>query len=189
LVYYKYPPLSTPLEISTSYNIIISNGVNLFIDQAFYSDKIIRMKKDPPLGIKLLSYIYLVNAVLYSMSLVLFYNRILIFGQEANKVISWLIRLALVFIPVYLYIGLRRLKRNAWLLAVYYHIFFFINNGLAFAEYNGYLHPLVNITGFYRYIIYSPSQIFILTLNSIVNLFILGYLLKNRVYFLWYRKV
>lgn len=138
------------------------------------------MKQATPWGIRLLCYVYLANALLYLISLVLFYNRIFILGQEANRIISWAIRLIFIFIPLYLYYRLGRLKKDAWFLAIYFHIFFVINNSLAFLEYKGYAYSLVHIAGAYAPLTYSPKQLFALALNTLVNIFILGYLFKKR---------
>lgn len=138
------------------------------------------MKEDAPGGIRLLCYLYLANAVFYLISLVLFYSRIFILGQEANGVISWAVRLMLLFIPIYLYYRLGQLKKDAWFLAIYFHIFFVINNSLAFLEYKGYAYSLVHIAGGYASVTYSPKQLLALALNTLVNIFILGYLFKKR---------
>jgi len=78
---------------------------------------------------------------------------------------------------------LGRLKKDAWFLAMYFHIFFLINNSSALLEHNGYAHSLVRITGIYGLILYTPLQIFLLDLNVLINLFILGYLYERRTYF------
>lgn len=141
------------------------------------------MKRFTPLGIRLLSYIYLVNIILYILSLVLFYHRIIILGIEANREISFIVRLIFVFIPTYLVFGLKRLKKDAWFLAIYFHTFFILNNSLTFLENNGYIHSLIRITGKYGSVIYSPPEKLVLTLNTILNLIILGYLFKKRIFF------
>jgi len=66
---------------------------------------------------------------------------------------------------------------------MYFHIFFLINNSSALLEDNGYAHSLVRITGIYGLILYTPLQIFLLDLNVLINLFILGYLYERRAYF------
>lgn len=141
------------------------------------------MRKDVPLGIRLIRYIYLVNVILYILSLVIFLNRIFILGRQANKGESLVIRLALICMPLYLYFRLRNLKKDAWVLAIYFHIFFLINNSLGFLEFGGYVHSLIRISGVYSSIVYSPTRLFVLALNTIVNLFILGYLFRKRAYF------
>ncbi|MCM8795387.1 MAG: hypothetical protein NC928_01665 [Candidatus Omnitrophica bacterium] len=141
------------------------------------------MKKDLPPGVKLISYIYLVNLILYFLSLILFYQRILILGKELGIWFTWIIRLIFIFIPLYLYFRLRRLKKDAWFLAVYFHTFFLANNALSLFEYYGYLHPLVKVTGIYTSSSYSLLQTFILFLNTLFNLLILGYLIRIKRYF------
>lgn len=141
------------------------------------------MKRFLPLGVRLLSSIYLINAILYILSLVLIYNRILILGQDTNKWITWLVRLAFIFIPVYLSLRLRRLKKDAWYLAMYFHIFFLVNNSSALLEHNGYTHSLIRIIGIYGSTLYTPPQIFLLHFNILINLFILGYLYARKGYF------
>ena len=107
------------------------------------------MKRFLPLGVRLLSSIYLINAILYILSLLLFYNRILVVGQEVNKVIAWVVRLALIAVPIYLFFRLKYLKKDAWVLAIYFHLFFIINNSLAILEQSGFLNSLIRITGQY----------------------------------------
>lgn len=54
---------------------------------------------------------------------------------------------------------------------------------LVLLEHNGYAHSLVRITGIYGLLLYTPLQIFLLDLNVLINLFILGYLYERRTYF------
>lgn len=143
------------------------------------------MKKPLPLGIKLLCYIYRVNVVLFFLSLLIFYNRILILGQEAGSWASGIIKLGLIFVPAYLSFGLKQLKKAAWALAISFHIFFIVNNILAFLEYEGYTHSLFRIAGIYSSTIYSPSEILVIGLHTLVNLYILFYLfIIRKVYFI-----
>jgi hypothetical protein len=113
----------------------------------------------------------------------LVYNRIFILGWEANQWVSWFVRSTFIFIPVYLFFRLGSLKKDAWLLAVYFHIFFLINNSSVLLEYDGYARSLVRIIGIYGSILYTPQQIFLLNLNILINLFILAYLYERRAYF------
>jgi hypothetical protein len=71
----------------------------------------------------------------------------------------------------------------AWILALGLHTFFIINNVLLFLEYYGHMHSFLRITGIYSSIFYSPSQILIIALNTVANLFITGYLFRKKRYF------
>ena len=156
---------------------------HLFIDAGDYSDTIKNMKNTRPLGIELLCYIYLVNVALYLVSQALFDNRIFILGKEANIYIAVLVRLLLILIPVYLAFRLKGLRKDAFFVALLFHLYFIINNCLSFLEHKGYAYALVRITGVYGSTIYSPRQIFVLALSIALNIFILGYILKVREYF------
>lgn len=138
-----------------------------------------------PLGIKLLCYIYRVNVVLFILSLLLFYNRILILGQEVNIWLSGMLKLVLIFVPAYLSFKLKQLKKDAWVMAICFHALFIINNMLAFLEYGGHINSLFRITGIYSSTIYSPSEIFVIGLHNLINLSIIWYLfIKRKMYFL-----
>ena len=137
-----------------------------------------------PLGVKLISYIYLVNALLLFLSQVLFLNRILILGQEASAWVAMSVRIALFVVPVYLYFRLRRLKKEAWVIAIGFHIFFILNNSLGFLEVNDIVNSLVKISGVNSYTIASSYDEVILVFNVLVNFLMLGYLLNRKSYFL-----
>ncbi len=141
------------------------------------------MKQTLPTGIKLVSYIYLVNAVFYIFSLVLFYNTIVILGSEAGKLASTLVRFIFILVPLYLYLRLKKLKPDAWFLAVYFQVFFIINSALTLLEHNGYFHAIIRIAGRYSLVVYSRSEISVLFLSTILNALILLYLLRNRKLF------
>ena len=87
-----------------------------------------------PLGIRLLCLVYLLNTILFVLSILLFYSRIIFFGNEAGGVVSWLVRLIFIVIPVYLYFRLGQLKRDAWVVALCFHAFFLINNISGYLE-------------------------------------------------------
>ena len=138
------------------------------------------MRRLAPLGVRLLCYVYITNVVLYILSLALVHNRVLILGRDVNQGISWLVRLALIFIPLYLFIRLSSLKKDGWFLAIYFHIFFIINQSSALLEHNGYLPSLVRIIGIYGSTIYTPPQIFLIRVNILINLVILTHLILQR---------
>ena len=141
------------------------------------------MKKEIPQGIELLFYIYLLNTVLYIISLALFENRILILGNEANYFLAWLVRLCLIVIPLYIAFRLMSLRKDAFFAAVLFHSYFLINNLSSFLESMHCGQTLVRITGLYGLAIYSPQQIFVIFLNSLLNILILIYLIYKREYF------
>ena len=97
---------------------------------------------------------------------------------------AWLVRLSLVLIPVYLAFRLINIKKDGWFLAVSFHIYFLINNTTSFLESAGLGHTLVRITGVYSLAFYSPTQIFVIILNTLLNIFILSYLVRIKDYFL-----
>ncbi len=67
-----------------------------------------------PLGIKLVCFVYILNTALFVFSTMLFYSRIIVFGNEAGAVLSLFIRFILVFIPLYLYFRLGQLKKDGF---------------------------------------------------------------------------
>jgi hypothetical protein len=141
------------------------------------------MERKAPGGIEVLTYIYAVNLCFYLLSLVLFYNNILIAGHGADGILSNLTRFILIAIPVYLFFRLRRLKVDAWFLAVYFHLFFLLNSCLLFLENMGFTHAFIRIVGIYSPSGYSPAQVFALALGTQLNLVIFIYLLKVRRFF------
>lgn len=141
------------------------------------------MRKLAPLGIKLLSYVYLVNILLYTLSILLFHNRILVLGSVANPFLAWCIRLLFLFLPLYLVYGLRRLKKVAWITAIGFHVFLIVNGISIFLECANKLPSLLRITGLFESSFYTPSQIIVLWLNSVINVMILGYLYEEREFF------
>lgn len=143
------------------------------------------MRKFAPLGIKVLSYIYLVNTILFLLSESVFYSRVIILGKEANALMSFLARAGFTLIPLYLYLRLKRLKKDAWFLAVAFHGFFLFNNGIGFLELKGFANALVRFAGVHDIAFYSAFQIVVIVLNTLLNFFILIYLLSRRPYFLF----
>lgn len=146
------------------------------------------MRKPTPLGIKLLSYVYLVNVLLYSLSILLFNNRILVVGSQANLYVSWIIRIFFLLLPIYLAYELRRLKKRAWFTAIAFHLFLIVNGITIFLECANKMPSLLRITGVFEPAFYTPSQIIILWLNSVINVMILGYLYEERDLFFTHKK-
>jgi hypothetical protein len=142
------------------------------------------MRKPAPLGIKLLSYVYLVNVLLYSLSILLFANRILVFGSLANPFLAWCVRILFLLLPLYLAYDLRRLKKAAWITAIAFHVFLIANGITIFLECANKVPSLLRITGVFEPAFYTPSQIIVLWLNSVINVMILGYLYEERERFL-----
>ena len=138
------------------------------------------MRISIPLGIKLICLVYIANTALFVISLILFYSRILIFGNEAGAGFSYVIKFFFIFVPLFLYFRLPQLRKDAWVVAILFHIFFLVNNASNYLEYMGYSYSIVHITGLYGSEIYSPAQALIFTLSAIINLLILGYLYKRR---------
>ena len=143
------------------------------------------MRQFAPLGIKLISYIYLVNAVLFLLSQGLFYNRVIILGKEAAPLVSFFVRVGFALIPLYLYLRLRRLKIDAWFLALIFHLYFIFNNSIGFLEFKGFLNTLVRFVGIHDAIFYTTFQSIFVVLNILLNFFMFVYLLSRRPYFLF----
>lgn len=139
-----------------------------------------------PLGIRLLCFAYMVNMILFILSLILFYSRIIILGNEAGGAMSSLVRFVFAVIPLYLYFRLGQLKKDAWFLAIGFHTFFLINNISGYLEYQGYAPSIIHITGLYGSAIYSPAQMVVSAINTLINLFVLVYIWKKRHLFAYY---
>jgi len=138
------------------------------------------MERDIPLGIKLVCWVYVVNIFLFILSLALFMTRILVLGAEAGPLLSLAVRLWFVCIPAYLWWGLRELKKSAFFLGVFFHIFFLINNLSGYLEYKGLAYSIIHISGYYGSSVYSPAQLFVFALNTLLNIALLVYLFKQR---------
>ena len=138
------------------------------------------MKGATPLGIKLVCSVYIVNTVLFVLSLFMFYSRIFILGNEIGPALSSLVRFVLVFIPMYLYFRLAQLKKDAFFLAIIFHLFFLINAVTNYLEYLGCSYSIIHITGLYGSDIFSSTQMLVLCASAVVNLCILGYLYNKR---------
>ncbi len=95
------------------------------------------MKRQIPSGIELLCYMYFVNVILYLLSLMLFENRILVLGKDAGLLAAWSVRFLLIFIPFFTALRLRKLKKEGWILALIFHVYFIINNCASFLESRG----------------------------------------------------
>ena len=141
------------------------------------------IRQEVPLGLRLICYMYVTNVVLYVVSLALFYNRVIIVGNDAGLWLARFVRLLFIFVPIYLYWGLKELKRVGWRVAIFFHVFFILNNASGFLEYYGYGFQGIHFTGNYGAALYTPTQVFTLALNSLVNLIILEYLSRKAFLF------
>jgi hypothetical protein len=139
-----------------------------------------------PFGVKLVCSVYIVNTVLFILSLVLFNSRILVFGNETGEALSSFVRFMLVFVPVYLYFRMSKLKKDSLFLAIGFHAFFLVNTASSYLEYMGYFYSIIHITGLYGSDLLSSTQMLVSSLSAIVNLIILGYLYKRRDIFASY---
>jgi|GEM_PF-4540317 hypothetical protein len=137
-----------------------------------------------PFGIKTICSIYIFNAVLYSLLLIFFHNNIYILGKKVPPALSLFSQSLLVLIPVYLFFVLKKLRIEAWFIAVFFQCFFLANNLLQYLEHEGFGFSLIRTAGLNENAaLLTPMQIWVLVLNSALNLAILLYLLKNMVYF------
>lgn len=87
----------------------------------------------PPHGIAILSYVYLYVSILSTLTLFVpfYYIAVQSFGVILNDILALSIRILLLLVPLYLFIGFRQLYKSAWAVAVAYHCFFIINNALS----------------------------------------------------------
>lgn len=85
-----------------------------------------------PRGISVLHVFYFLNASLFFLaSLVFFeYLDIITLGKTSHPVLDSAIRLLLVITPLYIAFGLLHLKKDAYFLAIAYQLFFIINGVL-----------------------------------------------------------
>ena len=141
------------------------------------------MKKIAPNGLRIVCFVYLINAVLYLVSLLLFYNRILVWGKEASFSFGWVVRLAYLAVPAYLFFGLKSVRKEAWFLAIGYHTYFIVNYLFELWEQSGFLHALIRISAPYSSSVYLVPQTIILLLFALVNLLMLLYLMQIKPYF------
>ena len=89
----------------------------------------IELKKNLPLGVSILRYFYLVNAVLLIISSIIFskYLNVVVCGKITPVVVGNLIRIFLIIMPLYLAIGFSLLQKTSLYAAVTYQIFFILN--------------------------------------------------------------
>ncbi|MBP7216622.1 MAG: hypothetical protein KBA46_04985 [Candidatus Omnitrophica bacterium] len=141
------------------------------------------MKKKAPPGVAVIRSIYLLNIIGYIFSVLLFYNRIYIWGALVDRWLAWCVRFALISLFLVIYMRLPRLKKDAWLVAIGINSFFVINYVLIMFEHNGFLHSLLMITGKDGLWAFSFSQLVLLFLHAVVNLGMLVYLIRQRSLF------
>ncbi|MEI8176757.1 MAG: hypothetical protein WCG78_07835 [Candidatus Omnitrophota bacterium] len=87
------------------------------------------LRKELPLGLNLLRIFYALNALLFFISSAVFagYLTILICGRVIPDLWASAARIALLALPLYLIVGISRLRKDAYLLALAYHAFFIVN--------------------------------------------------------------
>ena len=132
----------------------------------------------------MLSYIYLLAALFFALSQILFYNRILFFGIEAAALPANVIKIILILIPFYLFLELPRLKPPAFYLAVSFQGFFIINALLMLTEkYLSFGYPVLRVSGIFGTQGYSFRQAVVICLNIALNFAIIMYIINQRKLF------
>lgn len=141
------------------------------------------MKRFVPAGMRILCYVYLVNAILFLFSIALFHSQIFVLGIQLSSLFSWMVRVLLIALPLYLFFQLKRLNKAAWLAAVIYHVFFFLNDLTALGEHEGIMHSLIRISGPYSAAAFSGTQVLLFVVHALFNLLIVAYLAQRSAYF------
>jgi hypothetical protein len=153
-------------------------------------------KKNLPLGISLLRIFYTINAFLFLITSIIFfeYLDILIFGKVMPPIAAGLIRLILITFPAYLVLVISLLKKECYHSAIVYHLFFILN-GLSILFYllnqNLKLKPFLEIAVKPEYRVNSmiglfgiSSQAYVIQIFGIfINILIIAYLFKKRKVF------
>ena len=88
--------------------------------------------KEIPSGVVVVCLFYLINAILFALTCILFgkYLNIQILGKLISGPAVVAVRALFIIVPLYLAIGLLYLSRELYALAIFYHLFF-ITNGAA----------------------------------------------------------
>lgn len=142
------------------------------------------MKRRVAFGIKILCWVYLINAILYMASLLLCFNNIYVFGHKTGIVFSFAIRFLYILVPLYLFFALKKLKKSAWVIAVIFSSYFALNNFTEFLYYKGFSPALVHINGMHNGIsTLGSTQITLLFLSIVLNLGIIFYLCRIKYHF------
>lgn len=147
-------------------------------------------------SIRTFSYFYLVNASLLFISSIIFYPyiKVRLIGIAQPDAVADTLRYLLIAIPLIIFIRLRRIKKDALITAISYHIFFITNSLLALLSTltkNPSLNPIIEIAARsesdslrIRILEQSvPKRLFIFTLSLIIGIVIIRYLCKNASYF------
>lgn len=153
-------------------------------------------KKDLPFGILLLCIFYIINALLFISTTLLFlgYIDVIIFGKIMANVPVVFVRFLLTIFPVYLAFGLYYLRKEAWFLTIFYHLFFIINGVLTISyllSEKTRLRPIFEIAIKSEYKIQRIHDLFgitihlylVQTLGVAISLFIIIYLSTKRKIF------
>jgi len=153
-------------------------------------------KKNLPLGISLLRIFYAINAFLFLITSIIFfeYLDVLIFGKVMPPMAAGLIRLILIAFPVYLVLAISLLKKECYPTVTIYHLFFALN-GIStlfyFLNQNLKLKPFLEIAIKPEYRVNSMIDLFgvstqayvIQIFGILINILIIAYLFKKRKIF------
>jgi len=134
--------------------------------------------------IRVIAKVYLLSALFFLCSAFFFYSRIFVFGYQISPLFANIVRLVFLFMSVYLFLNLPKLKIHSFFTACAFHLFFIGNSLLMLAEkYVPQIHPAVRIAGLYGSLEYSFNQEIIIILNIIINSAMISYILLKRELF------
>jgi len=154
-------------------------------------------KKNAPFGVTFLCVFYVINALLFFVTTLIFfgYLDIIIFGNTIDGMPASLIRLILIIFPLYLALGLPFLRKDIYFLTISYHLFFLINGVLMVLYFhektNSRLRPLLEIALKPEYKVWRISDLFVTPFHvyfvqivgAIIGVFIIIYLLARKKLF------
>lgn len=137
-----------------------------------------------PFGIALIRYIYMADSTLYMLSLMIFYNKVMVLGTVISGVWSGVVRILITAMPLSLYFGMARPKPTVLYGALLFHIFFVVNSLLSLFRGKIFLDPIIQMVGMVGPSYVSMREATVLVISIIIGLVILVYLFLQRQYFL-----
>lgn len=153
---------------------------------------------NPPVGIGMLTFFYLLTSVIFAFSTILFYEYldVTIFGIVVPAIFAVIIKIIFVLLPLFIYFGFTRFKRAAWITAICYHAFFIINGTMCMVDMfnkNFVIKPIFQIKAkvlpdFFKYLYIqenTTNQLTILIIGVILSVTIIIYLAKKQDWFVY----
>lgn len=148
-----------------------------------------------PTGVNMLSYFYLLNALFFGCSIIGFYEYIdlvisgrVVVGLERTIIVSFLL-----FVPLFLFFGMRLLSSFAYYLALVYQSFFLVNGLLILLSAivpSFPIKPLVRMTGVQLTSLVSaaelgpaPSELWVYSLVVLIGIGVISYLIRQQKVF------